>query len=111
MIKTRIIQRVGRLPCVKLYQPRLAVTGSMRLAEKSHNHSERIAFGIDDGCAENRPETNLSGCTNKRKICSGFFNVFDQHAALGRKKRRRQLTEGLDLFRGESGKGRHLKRF
>src|SRR5216684_3335469 len=111
MIKARVIQRISGLTCVKLHEPRLAVTGSMRLAEKSYHNSEGIAAGIDDRHAKNRPEANLSGCINKRKICSEFFNVFNQYTALRREKRSRQLAERLDLLFGESGEGRHLERF
>src|SRR5882724_12421965 len=108
MIKARIIQRIGGLTCVKLHQPRLAVTGSMRLAEKSYHNSEGIAAGIDDRHAENRPEADSCGRIHKGKICSGFFNVFNQYTTLRRKKRSRQLAERLDLLFGESGEGRHL---
>src|SRR5258708_12832891 len=104
MIKARVIQRISGLTCVKLHEPRLAVTGSMRLAEKSYHNSEGIAAGIDDRPAKNRPEANLSGCINKRKICSEFFHVFNQYTPPMREKRTPPLPATLLLLFRQSAK-------
>lgn len=110
MVQARIVQRIGGLPGIQLNQPRLPVTGRVGLAEKSYHHANRVAAGIDDGRAENRPEADQSGRVDKRKIGAGRLDVFNQHAAIGREERRRQLAERLDLLRGEAGKTGDLQR-
>ena len=52
MVKARIIQSVGRLTRIQLNQPRLPVTGGVRLAEKSHYHSQRVTPDIINWHAE-----------------------------------------------------------
>src|SRR5579859_7262467 len=111
MIQTRVIQGVGSLTCVKLHQPRLAITGSMGLAEKRYHHAKSVAARINDGRAEYRAEANLCGRIDKWKICSGLVNVFNQDAAVRREERRGQITKRLDLLRCESGKRGNLKSF
>src|SRR6185437_1170150 len=109
MIQARVIQRIGGLAGVELYQPRLAVTGNVWFAEESYHHAESVAARVDDRRAEDRAKADLRGRIDERKIRSRLINVFNQYAPIRRKQRSRKITECLDLLRGETGKGGHLK--
>src|SRR5579864_1830924 len=110
MIQAGIIQGVSGLARVKFHQPRLTVAGSMGLAEERYHHAESFTTGIDDGRAEHRAEADVCGRIDKGEICSGPIDVLNQYAAVRREEGRGQVTERLDLLRGEAGKRRNLKR-
>ncbi|SRR6266853_1925749 len=109
MVEPRVVQCVGGLAGVELNQPGLAVAGGMRFAEESYHHAERVAASVADGCAEKRAEPYLRGRIDERKKRPRPFNVFDEHAAVRRKKRCRKISEQLDLLRGKAGICGHLE--
>src|SRR5690348_3275176 len=111
MIEPRIIQRVGSLARIQLNQARLTIAGRIWLAEECNYHAQCIAMDIDDGHAEDGAKADLVCCIHERKVRSGLINVFNQHAAIWREKRRRQLAKQLDLLRSETSMRGHVQRF
>ena len=82
VVKARIIERVGCLPHIKLYQPRLPVRRRMGLPEEGDYHAQRPTPAVDDWRAEHGAKSYVHGCVDKRKVGAGRFDIFNQGPSL-----------------------------